>query len=47
VTVPHWLLICLLVAVGWLTAAVGGGLLLGRLLAHAAQYTSVVHRRRS
>ncbi len=35
---PHWILIVLLVAVGWLALSIGGGLAIGRLLGLASRH---------
>jgi hypothetical protein len=34
---PHWVVMSLLVAVGWLVLSIGGGLIVGRLLALASR----------
>ena len=34
---PHWILILMLAIVAWLALSVGGGLILGRLLAVASR----------
>jgi hypothetical protein len=42
---PHWILFLVLAIVAWLTLAVGGGLLVGRLLRVAARYLPHPRRR--
>ena len=42
---PHWILFLVLAIVAWLTLAVGGGLLIGRLLGVAARYLPHPRRR--
>ena len=39
---PHWILILMLAIVAWLALSVGGGLILGRLLAVASRRRHVV-----
>jgi hypothetical protein len=43
---PDWLVLLVLAIVSWLALAVGGGLLVGRLL-DAVSRRAVLHRRRS
>jgi hypothetical protein len=42
---PHWILFLVLAIVAWLTLAVGGGLLIGRLLSVVASYLPHPRRR--
>jgi nitrate reductase NapE component len=42
---PQWILFLVLAIVAWLTLAVGGGLLVGRLLSVAGRYLPHPRRR--
>ena len=42
---PHWIVILLLAIVAWLTLAIGGGLLVGRLIDGASRLLPQQRRR--